>query len=86
MLPDATITVNDNTPLQFRADIYRVDIDGDTTYRIIPRDDIDEYSADWNPTTHVFRIWDDGSVHHVSEHSAGDLSDAVELLRRYINS
>ena len=82
MLPDTTITVHDNTPLQFRADIYRVDIDGDATYRIIPRDDPDDgYSADWNPTTHVFRIWDDGSVHHVSDKKPASLEEAVEQLR-----
>ncbi len=85
MLPDTTITVHDNTPLQFRADIYRVDIDGDATYRIIPRDDADGYSADWNPTTHVFSIWDDGSVHHVSDKKPASIEEATEQLRLYLS-
>jgi hypothetical protein len=86
MTPDITITVHDNTPLEFKSDIYRMNTDGDTTYQIIPLDDPDGFNADWNPDTHVFRIWHYDVVDHVSEHRAGDLSDAVELLRRYLNS
>ena len=88
MIPDQTITLHENTPLQFRADIYRVDIDGDATYRIITRDDPDDaegFNADWNPDTHVFRIWHYNSVDHVSDKKPASLEEAVEQLRLYLS-
>ena len=89
MKTDATITLHHNQTGDFSCEVYGTTVDGEDTVRIIPVGDsvdTDGFNADWNPTTHVFRVWCENSVDHVSEHRAGSITDAVELLRRYLNS
>ena len=86
MKTDATITLHHNQTDDFSCEVWSSNVDGEDTVRIIPVDESDGFNADWNPTTHVFRVWYENSIDHVSEHRAGSITDAVELLRRYLNS
>jgi len=89
MKTDATITLHHNQTGDFSCEVYGTTVDGEDTVRIIPVGDsvdTDGFNADWSPDTHVFRVWCENSLDHVSEHRAGSITDAVELLRRYLNS
>ena len=85
MRPDQTITLHRNTESEFTCEVYKISEDGDVTYRIMPLDDNDGFNADYNPDTHVFRIWDYNSVDHVSDKKPASIEEATEQLRSYLS-
>ena len=85
MRPDQTITLHENTGSVFSCEVWGNTVDGEDTLRIVPVDDADGFNADWSPDTHVFRIWYENSIDHVSDKKPASIEEATEQLRLYLS-